>query len=469
MPDDRPDILFIMPEQMRGDCMSIDGHPVIRTPNIDAIAAKGVRFTSAYTTCPTCIAARRSLLSGQFPPTHGMVGYRDGIEWDAPQTLPGAFRDAGYQTLHVGRSMHQSPERKRYGYDHMVTGPDYRDWLAKQAPDSGGWMGSGITNNDRTARPWPLPDYMHDTNWTVQQAIDLIHRRDPSCPLFLVVSFIAAHPPLQPPQFYFDRYVRTGVPHPHIGDWEERPANDGLGEDVESGTTCLEGEELLSARAGYYGLINHLDDQIRRLLSPHQTNLNLQNTIVVFATDHGEMLGDHYRWHKIMPYEGAARIPMIISAPPRFGIKPGTVLDEAVCLEDVMPTLLDLAGIDIPDTVEGKSLVPYIRKGTAPGRDYLHIEHSPSHQSLTDGKEKFIWFVGNGREQFFDLRKDPNELNDLIGDPSKQGRIDYWRGALIKELKDRPEGFSDGTRLIPGRPYPAVLPHALPKEEKDRA
>lgn len=465
MPD-RPNILFIMPEQMRGDCLSIDGHPVIRTPNMDSIAAKGVRFTHAYTTCPTCIAARRSLLSGQFPPTHGMVGYHDGIEWDAPQTLPGALSQAGYQTQHVGRGMHQSPPWKRYGYDNMITNLDYREWLEEKAPESGGWMGAGITHNDRTARPWPLPDYLHDTNWTVSQALRFIRRRDPSCPFFLVASFIAAHPPLQPPQFYFDRYVRTGVPEPHIGDWEERPSNNGLGQDPGSTVACLEGEELLSARAGYYGLINHLDDQIRRLLNGMVSKIDFNNTIVVFTTDHGEMLGDHYRWHKIMPYEGAARIPMLISAPKRFGINSGTVLDHAVCLEDVMPTLLEMAGVDIPDTVEGKSLLPYMQGGDAPDRNHLHIEHSPSYQCLTDGKEKFIWFVGNGQEQFFDLTTDPNELHDLINDPAYRERVSHWRSLLINELKDRPEGFSDSKELIVGRPFPPVMPHALPKQER---
>ncbi|MHB9033393.1 MAG: sulfatase-like hydrolase/transferase, partial [Anaerolineae bacterium] len=153
MPDSRPNILLIMTDQQRGDCLSCAGHPVLMTPNMDTIAENGVRFTQAYSTCPTCIAARRSLLSGQFPRSHGMVGYRDGVPWNAPVTLPAALTRAGYQTALVGRSMHQYPERARFGYEQMVihshgSTSDYERWLAQRAPDSGGWMGFGITNND---------------------------------------------------------------------------------------------------------------------------------------------------------------------------------------------------------------------------------------------------------------------------------------------------------------------------------
>lgn len=465
--DSRPNIILIITEQHRGDCLSVDGHPVLLTPNMDTIAGSGARFTRAYTSCPTCIAARRSILSGQYPPTHGMVGYRDNVEWaNAPTTLPAALSAEGYHTVHVGRDMHQTPRRKRYGFDHMVTHDDYKEWLAKKAPDSGGWQGSGIMNNDYTAYPWPMEDYLHHTNWTVERALEFLAKRDPSVPFYLNLSFLAAHPPLQPPAQYFERYIRTGVPDPHIGDWATPPNDKGMGLDIGSTVACLEGEKLLSARAGYYGLINHIDDQLRRIFNPFTNPADLQNTIVMFVSDHGEMLGDHYRWHKLMPYEGSARIPFLVRAPSRFGIQPGTVIDELVCLEDVMPTLLDMADVEIPETVEGRSLLPMMRNGAGGVRDQLHIEHAPIHHCLTSGREKYIWFVEDGREQFFDLDSDPNELHNLIGEPDRQERISFWRDAMVKELSDRPEGFSDGEQLIPGCKYAPVLPHASPESDK---
>jgi len=465
--NNRPNILLIMTDQQRGDCLSIEGHPVLMTPNMDSIAGAGVRFSRCYTTCPTCIAARRSLLSGQFPRTHGMVGYRDGVEWDAPPTLPGVLSAAGYHTYLAGRSMHQHPPRKRYGFDHMALhgwDTDYGEWLEKRAPEgSGGYYGTGVMHNDWTARPWHLAEALHNTNWTVTEALRFLRNRDPSCPFFLAMSFIAPHPPLIPPAFYMERYLRMDLPSPVIGDWAVPPDNDGIGDDVSASRVNLSGDALKSCRAGYYGMINHVDDQIRRVLNPVNgiDKMTRRNTIVLFTSDHGEMLGDHYLWRKTVPYEPSARIPMLIRAPERFDLKQRLVADQPVCLEDVMPTILDMAGVDVPDTVEGRSLLPLMRGEEVSWRSHLHVEHAPMHHTLTDGKEKYIWFVQDGRDQFFDLAADPTECHDLIADPSASERVSHWRNVLIQELAGRPEGFSDGKRLIPGRPYSSVLPHAL--------
>jgi len=472
MADDRPNILFIMTDQQRGDCLSIEDHPVLLTPNMDGIAGRGARFTRAYTTCPTCIAARRSILSGQFAPTHGMVGYREGVEWDAPPTLPAVLGRAGYQTYLAGRSMHQYPPRKRYGYDHMVTRDTaYRRLLARHVPDAKDpWFGTGNMHNDWTARPWHLDERLHDSNWTVEEGLRFLDERDPSCPFFLTLSFLAPHPPLRPPACYFERYLRTGVPDPVIGDWASPPPNGGRGLGATGMEVDLKGEALLSARAGYYGLINHVDDLLGRILNPINgvDRMTGRNTVVVFTSDHGEMLGDHYRWHKVMPYEPAARVPLLIRAPERFGIRPGIVIDRLACLEDLMPTLLDIAGVGVPDTVEGRSLLPLLRGEDTAWREQLHVEHSPWHHCLTDGREKYIWFVQDGREQLFDLKSDPNECHDLAWEPESAGRLEGWRARMVVELKGRPEGFTDGERLIPGRAYPPVLPHAMPEAEQLR-
>lgn len=470
MPDPRPNILLIMTDQQRGDCLSIDGHPVLMTPNMDHIAAQGARFRHAYTTCPTCVPARRSLMSGQHGARTGMVGYRDDVEWEQPPPLmPQVLRDAGYQTAIVGRHMHLAPFRKRYGFEEMIVSGwrdanEYDDMLQARGIDPrDGIYGTGVMHNDWTARPWHLDDTLHPTHWTVSQAIKWLERRDPSTPFFLVVSFLAPHPPLIPPAFYLERYLRQTLPEPIIGDWAEPPADDGLGDGVDPSQVHLHGEALRSTRAAYYGLINHIDDQIHRLISPINGVNKItggDNTVVLFTSDHGEMLGDHYRWRKTLPYESAARVPLLVRAPQRFELPRRQVIDQPVCLEDIMPTVLDFAGVETPDSVDGRSLLPLIRGEQPTWREYLPIEHAPIHQSLTDGREKFIWFNHDGCEQFFDLVSDPNELRNLIDAPEVQDRIAVWRRRLIDRLKDRPEGFSDGHKLIPGRRYTAQLPHA---------
>ncbi|MBU0611360.1 MAG: arylsulfatase [Armatimonadetes bacterium] len=466
--DSRPNFVLIMPDQHRGDCLSLAGHPAVLTPNLDSIGGAGVHFTQAYTTCPSCIAARRSLMTGQFPATHGMVGYHDHLEWNAPPTLPGVLREHGYQTALVGRTMHLYPTRKRYGFDEMVLHTDdYRRYLAdNQAGDRAGMFDHGISRNGYTARPWHLDEKLHPTTWTVTEALRFLERRDPSCPFFLVVSFIAPHPPLVPPAFYLDRYLRQDLPAPALGDWATPPPNGGLGRDVETYRVDLRGELLRSTQAGYYGLINHMDDQICRLLGTH-TGLDAatrRNTVLLFTSDHGEMLGDHYLFRKYCAYEGSAHIPFLISGPE---VAPGRVCHEAVCLEDLMPTVLDLAGCPIPDTVEGRSLVPILRgHADALDRDYVHGEHTASggpetsHQYLTDGREKYLWFTQTGEEQLFNLAEDPRELQNLAGLPAHAERLGRWRRRMAEHLRDRPEGFSDGDRLIAGRPHNTLLPHA---------
>lgn len=420
----------------------------------------GARFTHAYTNCPTCISARRSILSGQFPATHGMVGYRECVTWEIENTLPAILANAGYETAWIGRGMHQYPPEKHFGFEQVINmdsryESDYTKYFKQQRPDDWeGIYGTGVMHNDWTARPWHLHEDLHPTNWTVHEALRFLRDRDQSRPYFMVVSFIAAHPPLLPPAFYLERYIRTGVPDPVIGEWEVPPPDGGRGMDIGSQRVDLKGEALLCARAGYYGLINHLDDQIRRILSPVAGIA--KNAVVMLTSDHGEMLGDHYRWHKRMPYEPSARIPMLLRAPKEFGIAAGTVIDEPVCLADVMPTLLDFAAVPIPDTVEGKSLLPVLRGEEKKTHQYVHIEHSPSYHCLTDGREKYVWFVSDGREQFFRLTDDPDERHDLAGSKKESGRLEYWRRLLVDELKDRPEGFSDGKNLISGRPYPPV-------------
>jgi arylsulfatase A-like enzyme len=459
----RPNILLIMTDQQRGDCLSAAGHPVLITPNMDAIGGHGVRFTQAYATCPSCIPARRSLLSGQYPRTHGLVGYQEGLEWNPPATLPGVLRSAGYQTVLVERSMHQHPFRKRFGYDEMIihshrdASSDYSRFLIQNGltgPDP--WHSAGVMHNDWTARPFSFEERFHHTTWVTDEALRFLERRDPSCPFFLTVSYLAPHPPLQPPAFYFERYLRTGVPPPTIGDWACPPASGGIGDDVSANSIHLEGERLQCMRAGYYGLINHVDDQIRRLLNPIIGIPRLApNTVVVFTSDHGEMLGDHYLFRKQLPYEPAARIPLMIWDP-RHKKSRGRTVSEAVALEDVMPTLLDLVGLPIPPSVEGRSLAPWIRGETpAWDRGWLLLEHAPTFLALTDGREKYLWFAQSGREQFFDLTRDPGERHDAIADPEYAERVALWRERLVRELADRPEGFSDGRRLIPGRPYRA--------------
>jgi arylsulfatase len=464
-----PNILLIMPDQMRGDCLSLERHPALLTPNMDHIGRSGVHFSRAYTTCASCIPARRSLLTGQYPATHGMVGYQEGHPLRTP-TLTQRLRDAGYATAIAGRYMHQSPYEEPYGFERRVLGSvyiqndDYARALDEAVPGMGGVRGMGISSNGWQAKPWTLDEWLHPTNWTVNQARQLLAGSSDGRPLFLVASFYAPHPPLIPPAFYLERYLRLDLPPPAIGEWAAPPPGGGIGAGVDAHRTVLRGEALRSAQAGYYGLINHIDDQIYWLIAEFVAKSRAMQRpwVIVLTSDHGEMMGDHYYFRKCEPYEGASRIPFLIQGSADLGFAAGRQYTHPVCLEDLYPTLLELAGLEVPNDVDGKSLVPVLRGVDAPVRPYLHGEHAPcysraqAYHFLTNGRWKYVWRPCDGAEQLFDLENDGQELHDLHAHVPAE--LETWRGRLVDRLRDRPEGFVDGDRLVAGRPYDAVLP-----------
>lgn len=465
-----------MPDQMRGDCLSLENHPVLQTPTIDAIGEGGVHFTRAYSTCASCIAARRSLLTGQFPSTHGMVGYREGVPLNTP-TVTQLLRDAGYATALAGRYMHQSPAEEPYGFEKRVLGStyvkndDYARYLAEQAPELGGIRGIGLSCNGREAKPWPVDDELHPTAWAVRQARQLVVDSDPARPLFLVASFYAPHSPLFPPARCMAPYLDPGMalPPAAIGDWETRPRKDAYENNVDASRVDLAGDALRHAQAGYFGLITHIDDLLPELLDEFKQKSQEAGRpwVIVFTSDHGDMLGDHYLFRKCEPYEGSSRIPLLIQGSAELGFAAGTQCGGPVCLEDIMPTLLELADAPTPDDLDGRSLLPLLRHDAERVRTLLHGEHATCYDAeqgyhvVTDGRMKYIWRPATGAEQLFDLQHDPQERRDLSRRPERAGELSAWRRRMIEQLKDRPEGFSDGTQLIPGCAYEAVLPPAM--------
>jgi arylsulfatase A-like enzyme len=462
-----PDILLIMPDQMRGDCLSILRHPVVRTPHLDELARQGMLFRRAYSSVPSCIPARYALLTGLSPQASGVVGYA-GCPITTP-TLPAVLAGAGYATVLVGRNMHQIPQSGTCGYQKQilgstyVAGDDYDEHLKKRVPESGGIRNlvekQGLNNNLWPAAPWPLADELHPTAWIAQQARQVVSVTPPGHPLFLTASFYAPHPPLFPPKKYYDAYLRKELPRPAHGDWVDWASLSPTG-DKQGHRVHLQGETLRRAQAGYFGLIAHLDEQVGPLIADFKARSEKAGRawVIVVTSDHGELLGDHGYFRKCEPYEGSANIPWIMSGSPALGFKRDARCTQPVGLEDILPTLLELAHAITPKAVDGLSLAPVLRGEPRVRREWLHFEHAPAYSkaqafhALTDGHFKYIWRPSDGTEQLFDLDRDPLEEHDL----SRLAAVIPWRQRLIQRLVGRPEGFSDGHRLISGRPYPPV-------------
>jgi arylsulfatase A-like enzyme len=453
----KPNLLLITTDQQRGDCLGCEGHPVLETPNLDALAERGYRFSRAYTSVPSCTPARAALLTGMDPWHHGRLTMTGMAALEYPQTLPGGLAGAGYHTQAVGK-MHFFPQRRLYGFHHMVLDEsgrswdgfvsDYRAWFEANKAGAYGYRDHGVDWNSWLARPTHLPEHLHPTHWTAGEGIRFLQNRDPTKPFFLWLSFARPHSPYDPPQGYWDMYHGADIPRPPVGDWAaefDRPIAD-----VNAPFAHRPWPQTRRARVGYYGSITFIDHQVGRFLSEFE-RLDagaLRNTLILFTSDHGDMLGDHHHWRKTYGYEGSARVPWILCPPAAWNLPGGQLIDRVVELRDILPTLWEAAGLPVPETVDGASVLPLLRNPEAPWREFIQGEHTTCYrreygmQYVTDGREKYIWFHHTGREQFFDQLEDPQECHDLATDPCAARRIAPWRERLaeINERRGDPRG-----------------------------
>jgi arylsulfatase len=461
----RPNIILLCVDQMRADAMGVAGNDAIDTPNLDDLARGGFHFPRAYSATPTCVPARVALLTGKSPALHGRYGYREGISFpDAyPVTLPSVLREDGYQTYAVGK-MHVYPDRARCGFDEVqlhdgflhtsrrvAGGPsdDYVEFLRAETGDPrADYQDTGIGCNAMTARPWEREERLHPTRWVADQSLRFLGRRDPTRPFFLYMSFHRPHAPFDPPVWLWEKYRERDLGQRPVGDWVSRfdEHRRDFGSEAEFGAQKESTHQQV--RAGYYGSIEFIDQQLNRLREALSDHDLLEDTVIVVVSDHGDMMGDHDMYRKSVGYEGSARVPLIVHVPPRWREgwdEPETIAE----LRDVMPTLLGLAGTEVPDGVDGIDL----RTQT---REHLHGEHvigslgRHSMQWIRSQRHKYVWFSGDGHEQLFDLEEDPHELHDLAAEePAELAR---HRALLIEELAGREEGFVADGELVAGRP-----------------
>lgn len=469
-------VLLIVCDQFRGDALSFANHPDVKTPYLDSLAADGVFFSNAYSATPSCIPARAALLTGRSQKRHGRVGYLDEVEWRYQHYMAEEFSNSGYQTQCIGK-MHVHPPRLTCGFQNLQLHDGYLGcYRNMQIPH---WMHQDVTDdylydlrnalgedadinatgaecNSWVTHPWIYEERLHPTNWVADRSIRFLKTRDRTRPFFLMSSFVRPHQPLDPPQTYFDMYKDKALRLPADGDWDPQEGCGTAGRISDSIYGCCDESMRLDAMAGYYASITHVDHQLGRILTALKEDGVYDDTIILFTSDHGEMLFDHHLWRKVFPYEGSTHIPFLMHIGKHIAdVIPHTV-NGITELRDVMPTLLDLCEIPVPDTVDGCSLKKCIFQEASFIRSYLHGEHSfhsqiSNHYIVTE-QDKFIWYSETGVEQYFDLVHDPRETHNAIADTDKQKRIAKLRRILIEELQDREEGYSDGTRLICQKP-----------------
>ena len=410
-------------------------------------------------------------MTGTAPRTHGDRVYRDTLRMPELPTLAGSFRNAGYQTFAAGK-LHVYPQRNRIGFDEVLLAEegrrqfgvvdDYEMFLA-DIGQPGRQFAHGMSNNQYVVRPWHLEERLHVTNWVTEQMCRALRRRDPTRPGLFYLSHPHPHPPLVPLPYYLELYKKDRPTPPPCAEWARSPEQ--LPPALRVRRNLLASDHpgaAEEAREAFYALCTQIDHQLRVVIGTLREEGILDNTVILFTSDHGDMLGTHNLWSKRLFYEPSARIPMLLVDPRKTArISAGAVDDRLVCLRDVMPTLLDLAGIAVPDSVEGLSFAGTDR------REWLYgeIGETPAAATrmVTDGRHKLIYYPAGNRFQLFDLFEDPNECRDLTDDPAYQTIRSRISELLIKQLYGGDldwvrEGrlVGTGADLEPPRPDPGL-------------
>ena len=477
-PADRPNILLILTDQQRRDSLGCYGNSHIRTPNLDALARDGVCFENHFVTNVVCMPSRASLLTGRYPNRHRVNTNGCSLPL-AELTLAETLRQSGYRTAAAGKmhlSSYQAPLEKGspesrewwdagkrlplpyYGFEEVklatAHGPgDYADYyrdlgaidpaLPALLSAEKALAQSGAPSSWKSA----IPEQYHSSTWVADRSIEYIEsfaRAD--APFFMFASFPDPHFPYCPPQPFCDMYDPASVPMPNRSPLEAATAStelqhrwDQFVEWLGYHALDMPDEYIREIIAHTYGMVSLVDKNVGRLFDCLRTTDTWDNTIVVFLSDHGEHMGDHYLIYKRLIFDELARVPSIWRVPGAFARNQRSAGFSSMI--DVMPTLLELAGVPVPPGVQGVSLQDALAGKDWPGRGWALIENddiSDSHnlQDHAFGRslrtEEFSINVYDSRAdgEFYDLQKDPGELHNVWSEPAYAAA----RAELLKQL-----------------------------------
>ncbi len=456
----RPNILILYTDQQRWDTLSVNGNAEILTPNLDALAATGTTFTHHFVQNPVCMPSRVSMLSGRYPSSLGIT--RMGVP--VPQdllTLPRILKQYGYRTANIGK-LHFLPHANRdhrlphpdYGFDHLEISDEpgvyedaYRAWARQRAPQQMDRISAGIPPATRTwyrtmgiddevqhrgdpegrfdfdgGIPFEADDDLTHSAFVAEQTSEFIRQKKPE-PFLCIAGFYSPHAPWMVPRKYLDLYepARLSLPAfpPEID--KQRPAQP---------SQRFSDAHLRRAKQGYYAMISEVDDCIGRILQVLDATGQRGNTIIVFTSDHGEWLGEQLKFGKGYPADDAvSRVPLILSAPNGM---PGQRVDGIVEAVDILPTLLSLAGMQIPPTLQGLSLSDVVLAGAQTGKAAA-ITEGHGWKCLRTRDYRYL-IHSDGRECLWHIASDPGEYVDVAAVPAHQPALSDCRRELLQRL-----------------------------------
>ena len=442
----QPNVLFIIVDDLT-TTLRCYGNPHIRTPGMDALAARGVRFDRAYTQFALCNPSRCSFLTGCYPEKTGVMDLSTSLRKALPDevTLPQHFKDNGYATGRVGKVFHVPDPKTKL--DVELGSALHRDneilTEAKTANDPGDKprtkaKGDGY-NRTYAASSRPAADF---TDYAIADDAIATLEQFKAKPFFLAVGFIRPHTPFVAPKEFFEAIDKTQLTLPPFyreggEDLTQLPKASLRPNNNVFRYAAPTRDEARYALQAYLASTSFVDSQIARVLEKLRELHLDENTIVVLTGDHGCQLGEHGLWAKQTLFEGGTHVPLIIAAP---GVRPG-VREGLVEQVDIYPTLCQLAGLPLPKHLQGRSLTPLLESPDAKGKQVaistMIAPHTKQrgHSLRTDAFRYIEWDEGRGGEQLFDLRSDRDELHDLSKAPAQAERMDRMRQRLAAHLK----------------------------------
>lgn len=475
MADKRPNIILFMCDQLRFDALGCYGNNQIHTPNIDSIALNGSTFDNHFVQNPVCSPSRCTVLTGRYPKNHGT---RDnGIPLrDSEITLAEVLRENGYRTAAIGK-MHITTQfmpkedeqddwpEDQYGFDIIHTTCDcktgeYLNWLKEVSPrdyEEVKMQGERKAREDRASAAdkdlsGPPQVYQsginplyHQSHWIADRMIDLIRETDQDRPFFAFCSFVDPHHPFDPPEPYAGMYdpETLAAPLGMEGELLDKPPHFMKARTARGFSNEKYDYRNLTARqwgqvkAAYYGMITLIDDNIGRILEAVKQQGKEEDTLIMFTNDHGELLGDHGLLFKgPFHYDSIIKAPMILKWP---GVIPqGSRYSQVTEHVDIMPTLLEYAGVRPPYGVQGSSMAPILRGDKGAGREYAMTEFNCYDwglgvKTLTGRDYKLTYYAGEEFGELYDRNRDPEEFKNLWND------VEYRdvKARMLKKLMDR--------------------------------
>ena len=415
----QPNIVLIMSDQHNANVMGCAGNPIVRTPNLDALAGQGTRFTNAYCPYPLCAPSRMGFMAGAYPSEVGGFDNSGTLSSDVP-TFAHGLSAAGYETVLCGRMHFIGPDRL-HGFGKRIHG-DCGGTLSPEIRGSGNNRTTGQSKYAVEVAGYGSTGYQaFDDSVTEAACNDISTWTGDGRPHCLVVGLILPHNPLICSMPLFDRYLEE-IPlpepvspgyldalHPAMRKWRER-----------RGVDELTREQNRRGLAAYYGLVTELDTNVGRIVNAVKSSPAAENTIIVYCSDHGDMACEHGMWWKSSFYDGSARVPLIVSCP---GQVPRGSNDAVVSLIDVGPTVLNLAGAAALPGVSGRSLAGFLRgDGVIPGwpdevySEYIGLLGDGPACMVRRGPWKLNYYHEFRSCQLFNMEEDPGEMHDLSQD-----------------------------------------------------